>query len=137
MLEAYEITLKSKRLVTEDGIFEEGFRKLISPDHPKFAWFKSKSAFNFKKTQVPAGMAKEIGAKGASDEHIPQGNEGELKTEDIKALELSNTAEKALREAGINTIPELKQVADKASLLEIKGIGESTADAIMKALTEA
>lgn len=134
MIEAYEITLKCARLISIEGVFEKGFKVTLSPDHHKFGFFRGNESFNLKKVQVPDGEAARVGSALDAEPPKNESPAGDPDPESIDGLEISAQAKKALEEAGVDTVAKLKEIGTLEKLIEIKGIGEPTAEKILAIL---
>lgn len=86
------------------------------------------------KTTISADSSEKVAKKSEkSTKTKAVAKKSEAKVKDLSSLKLTDTVVKKLEKAGIKTIDDLKSKS-KEELIAIKGLGEKTAESILKKL---
>lgn len=135
MLSAYKVTLKASQYRRPGGeVLTKPFELIISPDHPDFNFYKSCTSFEVERVKdVPDEMAGRIGAKTFSDDAPPPPPDTSKSNSDLDQLDLDGNTIKALIEAGVPKIDNLKGYDSIEKLRELENIGPARAEKILEA----
>jgi hypothetical protein len=138
MLPAYKVKLIANQYRRSGGVLiERPFELMISPDHPDFNFYKNCTSFDVKRVKdVPNEMGERIGAKTFPGEPSSEPADTSSSNTDFDKLGLDGGAIKALTEAGVRKIADLKGYDSIDKLRELENIGPSRAEAILGAYND-